>query len=97
MLIMFQQWKECLENATKFNSPIFKLVSQKLRIYNICSTIQKEFNNSNISNWNTSSVTDIRSMFRGATKFNQNLNWQTENITLMHNLFTEQHLQWWHN
>nr|WP_308437119.1 BspA family leucine-rich repeat surface protein [Mycoplasmopsis bovis] len=50
----------------KFNSPIFKLVSQKLRICNICSTT-KEFNNSNISDWNTSSVTDIRSMFRGAT------------------------------
>nr|WP_308435901.1 BspA family leucine-rich repeat surface protein [Mycoplasmopsis bovis] len=41
----------------------------------------KKFNNSNISDWNTSTVTDIRSMFRGATKFNQNLNWKTENIT----------------
>ncbi|QQH60537.1 BspA family leucine-rich repeat surface protein [Mycoplasmopsis bovis] len=29
------------ENASKFNSPIFKLVSQKLRICNICSTMQR--------------------------------------------------------
>nr|WP_307909574.1 BspA family leucine-rich repeat surface protein [Mycoplasmopsis bovis] len=28
-------------------------------------------------------------MFRGATKFNKNLNWQTEKITNMSSLFTE--------
>jgi surface protein len=29
--------------------------------------------NSNISNWNVSAVTDMRSMFSMATRFNQNL------------------------
>nr|WP_307926729.1 BspA family leucine-rich repeat surface protein [Mycoplasmopsis bovis] len=71
------------ENASKFNSPIFKLVSPKVKNMQYMFYNAKEFNNSNISNWNTSSVTDIRSMFRGATKFNQNLNWQTEKITNM--------------
>nr|WP_307929112.1 BspA family leucine-rich repeat surface protein [Mycoplasmopsis bovis] len=71
------------ENASKFNSPIFKLVRPKVKNMQYMFYNAKEFNNSNISDWNTSSVTDIRSMFRGATKFNQNLNWKTEKITNM--------------
>nr|WP_307909576.1 BspA family leucine-rich repeat surface protein [Mycoplasmopsis bovis] len=48
------------ENASKFNSPIFKLVSPKVKNMQYMFYNAKEFNNSNISNWNTSSVTDIR-------------------------------------
>ncbi len=52
------------ENASKFNSPIFKLVRPKVKNMQYMFYNAKEFNNSNISNWNTSSVTDIRSMFK---------------------------------
>ncbi len=69
MLIMFQQWKECLRKCKKFNSPIFKLVSPKVKnMQYMFFNTTKKFNNSNISDWNTSTVTDIRSMFRGRAK-----------------------------
>nr|WP_307915536.1 BspA family leucine-rich repeat surface protein [Mycoplasmopsis bovis] len=64
MLIMFQQWKECLKSI-EFNSPIFKLVSPKVKNMQYMFYTQK-FNNSNISDWNTSSVTDKINV-RGAT------------------------------
>ena len=34
-----------------------------------------------IGNWNTSKVTDIKSMFNGATNFNQNIsNWDMKSV-----------------
>lgn len=35
-----------------------------------------------------SSVTDLRSMFNGATSLNRPLNWDTSNVTFMSNMFT---------
>ncbi|NLS34659.1 BspA family leucine-rich repeat surface protein [Mycoplasma agalactiae] len=81
--------KNMFSGAKEFNKPLFKLINPKVSDMSYMFYGAEKFNNSNISNWNTSSVTDIRSMFRGATEFNQNLNWKTENITNMSNLFAE--------
>ncbi len=44
--------------------------------------------NGDISKWNTSSVTNMSNMFRGATKFNQSLNtWTVSKVTNMSNMF----------
>ena len=38
--------------------------------------------NQDISNWNTSNVTDMEMMFRGSSAFNQTLtNWNVNNVT----------------
>ncbi|MBT1371682.1 BspA family leucine-rich repeat surface protein [Mycoplasma bovis] len=75
--------------AKSFNNQLFKLNNPKVTDLSYMFFRAEKFNNSSISQWNTSSVTDIRSMFRGATEFNQNLNWNTENITNMSTLFAE--------
>nr|WP_307922479.1 BspA family leucine-rich repeat surface protein [Mycoplasmopsis bovis] len=64
MLIMLSTMERMFENASKFNSPIFKLVKPKVKNMQYMFYNAKEFNSSNISDWNTSSVTDIRAMFR---------------------------------
>ena len=44
--------------------------------------------NQNISSWDTSNVTDMSSMFQGATVFNQDIsNWDTSNVTTMFAMF----------
>ena len=46
------------------------------------------FNDANVSNWNTSNVTDMGDMFGGAAAFNQNLySWNTSNVTDMGGMF----------
>jgi prepilin-type N-terminal cleavage/methylation domain-containing protein len=45
------------------------------------------FNSPNISNWNTSNVTDLDQLFYGAYAFNQPLNWDTSNVTTMWQTF----------
>nr|QFG73987.1 MAG: protein of unknown function DUF285 [Megaviridae environmental sample] len=40
-----------------------------------------------ISNWDTSKVTTMSSMFRGALNFNQPLNWNTSKVTNMSSMF----------
>ena len=46
------------------------------------------FNDPDISNWDTSTVTNMERMFRDATSFNQPLNnWNTSNVVFMSNLF----------
>jgi surface protein len=51
--------------------------------------------NSDLSNWNTSSITDFTRMFSGAKKFNSNIDynastdkWNTSNVTKMDYMFT---------
>ena len=44
--------------------------------------------NQDISNWNTSSVTDVSWLFAGAVKFNKPLNnWDTSKVTTMAHMF----------
>ena len=44
--------------------------------------------NSELNNWNTSKVTDMSTMFRGALNFNQPLNnWNTSQVTTMEWMF----------
>jgi surface protein len=45
--------------------------------------------NQNISDWDVSSVTDMSSMFFGASAFNQPLDWgsKTSNVTRMESMF----------
>ncbi|EIN14959.1 Hypothetical protein, DUF285 family [Mycoplasmopsis agalactiae 14628] len=81
--------EKMFQKASKFNKPIFKLVNPKVKNMQYMFYLAKEFNDSNISNWNTISVNDIKSMFRGADKFNQPLNWKTDNITDMSNAFAD--------
>jgi surface protein len=46
------------------------------------------FNDSNIINWDVSSVTTMTSMFNTATSFNQNIgNWNVSSVTTMFNMF----------
>ena len=40
-----------------------------------------------ITNWDTSLVTDMKTMFTGKTNFNQALNWDTSSVTDMSNMF----------
>lgn len=52
-------------------------------LYN-CTT----YNGSEITQWNTSNVTDMRRFFQGATAFNQNIGaWNVSNVTLMTLMF----------
>ena len=45
--------------------------------------------NQNISSWNTSAVTNMSSMFQGATAFNQNIGaWNVSNVTSFQNMFS---------
>ena len=56
--------------------------------HNLCKSQCKQNFNDNIGNWNTSSVTNIASMFASASAFNQNIgNWNTSNITNMQGAF----------
>ena len=43
--------------------------------------------NGSISGWQTANVTNMSSMFYGATAFNQPLNWNTQNVTNMSYMF----------
>ncbi len=50
--------------------------------------------NQDISDWNTSNVTNMREMFHGAEKFNQSINtdgskWNTSNVTNMASMFED--------
>lgn len=46
------------------------------------------FNDSNISSWDTSNITDMGGMFRFANSFNQNIgNWDVSNVTNMTSMF----------
>ena len=46
------------------------------------------FNSDSISNWNTSSVTNMFGMFFRATSFNQDLFWDTSSVTNMGYMFS---------
>ena len=51
--------------------------------------------NQDISNWNTSKVTDMSHMFSGATVFNQPLNtWDVSNVTDMSYMFAGVRYDW---
>ena len=46
------------------------------------------FNAPQLTSWNTSNVTDMRSLFQGASSFNQNIgSWDTSSVTSMRSLF----------
>ena len=46
----------------------------------------------NISNWDTSNVTDMEGMFWGARSFNQPLNnWDVSNVNVMEDMFNQAH------
>ena len=50
--------------------------------------LTKNFNDPDISEWDTSNVKDMNSMFYGAEAFNQPLNnWDVSNVTDMYNMF----------
>lgn len=42
------------------------------------------FNDPNVSNWDTSNVTNMNSVLKGQSIFNQPLNWDTSNVTTMY-------------
>ena len=55
------------------------------RMFQGCSEVT---NIADINDWNTSGVTDMNSIFRGATKFNANIGeWDTSKVIDMHNMF----------
>ncbi len=46
--------------------------------------------NGDISNWDTSSVTNMSAMFNGASAFNRNLgNWDISNVQSMYSMFED--------
>ena len=48
----------------------------------------KNGDSNTINNWDTSSVTNMSSMFLSATVFNQNIgSWDTSSVTSMQNMF----------
>ena len=50
--------------------------------------------NEDISSWNVSNVTDMTSMFEGASSFNQDIsNWDTSNVEYMSNIFLNSGLE----
>ena len=60
----------------------------------LTSCFQNSLNfNSNISNWNTSTVTDMSDMFNNAQVFNQNISdWDTGSVIDMSNMFRDANL-----
>lgn len=49
--------------------------------------IAANFNDPNVSNWDTSNVTNMESVFNGATTFNQPLYWTTTAVTTTKSMF----------
>ena len=45
--------------------------------------------NEDISQWNTSAVTNMSYMFKDCSEFNKPLNWDTRNVTTMSYMFYE--------
>jgi len=77
---MFSHFRNC-ENLTGFtsNAPILTNVNTTLSMFQSASSF-----NSDISNWDVSSITNMNFMFGFATSFNQPLNsWDVSNVISM--------------
>jgi surface protein len=80
----YQNCNQLNSNAT--DVPNLSNVSIMQEMFIGCSI----FNGGNIANWNTTSVTNMSSMFRNATSFNQPIgSWNTQNINNMSNMFQQ--------
>ena len=56
---------------------------------NSCFVNATQFNDSNITTWNTGSVTNMGDMFNGASSFNRNIgSWSTGKVTDMSSMFS---------
>jgi surface protein len=67
------------------------LVTDMTSLYNfsnLSNTNPNRLFNGNVTRWDTSNVTTMQAMFRGALEFNQNIsNWDTSNVTTMNSMF----------
>ena len=50
--------------------------------------LASNFNNSSITNWNTSNISIMQSSFSNCSSFNQPLNWNTSSVTLFTSMFS---------
>ena len=74
-------------DVTATDKPNLTKVTNMNKMFAGCKKLVN--NNGSMSNWNTEKVTDMGSMFQGATLFNQPLNWNTEKVTNMESMFRD--------
>ncbi len=69
------------------NIPDLSQVTNTSGMFNQCVSLD---NDGNLSNWDVSTITNMRRMFRKAGNFNQDLsNWDVSNVTNMNAMFSE--------
>ena len=72
----------------KPNDGIYTLPGEPITNMNSMFQWNSTFNDPDIGSWDTSSVTDMGSMFNNARIFNQDIGgWDTSNVTAMYNMF----------
>ncbi|QQT26456.1 BspA family leucine-rich repeat surface protein [Sphingobacterium spiritivorum] len=72
-------------NITATDQPDLSSVTDMSEMFTGCKTLNGP---ANIGNWNTTNVTNMRSMFNIASAFNQDIGgWNTANVTNMSNMF----------
>ncbi|TPD65910.1 BspA family leucine-rich repeat surface protein [Flavobacterium microcysteis] len=74
-------------NITATDIPDLSRVTNMKAMFADCSSLTGP---ANIGSWNTSNVTNMTTLFSGASVFNQDINnWDTRNVTLMPYMFRE--------
>jgi surface protein len=72
-------------DVTATDTPNFSEVKSLDNYFRLCSSL---IGNDSINNWNVSNVTNMFSMFNGATSFNQNISsWNVGNVANMSGMF----------
>jgi gliding motility-associated-like protein len=72
-------------NSTATDVPNLSSVMSMFNMFTYCSSLNGP---SNIGNWNTTNVNNMKDLFAGASLFNQNIsNWNTLNVTNMAGMF----------
>ncbi len=88
MSFAFQNCENLTYNATDL--PNLANVTDMSGMFRGCSSFD---GNATMNNWNTSTITNMNSLFAVASSFNQNIgNWNTENVTDMTSLFNDAHV-----
>jgi len=84
-VISFNSCNNCDVTAT--DTPDISLVTSLAGCFQSCTNLTNA--SGSIGDWNTSSVTDMSSMFYLATSFNKPLNFDTANVTTMYFMFKQ--------
>ena len=88
---IWQSMEDGFSAATNFDitatdSPDLSHVTSLLGMFTLDSSLVNQ--NSSLANWDTSTITTMRSMFNRASQFNQDIgNWDTANVTSMRFMF----------